>query len=82
VGIILGEFPHSQEPVKNSGSFMTMNQSQLKISLGQIPVTPDRGVINQHVREAIHRLYAVRLLVDLRKVHVLTVMVEVTGLFP
>ena len=61
---------------------MPVNGAQLEVPERQIPVAPDFRLVDEHVRKAVHRLDAVGLFVDFRKVHVLAIVVEMPRALP
>jgi len=82
VRIVLRKLTHPHQTMENTGLFVAMNGAQFEIPQRQIPVAADFGFVNQHMRQAVHRLDAVSLLVHFREIHVFAVMIEMAGLLP
>ena len=82
MSIILGKLPDPKQPVQHAGFFVPVHRSQLEVAKGQVTVAADSGLVDQHVRQAVHRLYAVGLFLYLREIHVFAVVLEVAGLLP
>ena len=59
-----------------------MHGPELEVTQRQIAVGTHLRLVDEHMREAVHRLDAVALLVNLGEVHILAVIVEVPGGLP
>ena len=44
VGIVLGKLAHPRQTVQDSGSFMTMDRTQFKITDRQLPITAELSI--------------------------------------
>ena len=82
VGIVLGELAHTQQAVQGAALFVAVHHAQLEVALGQVTVAAQIVAVDQHVRDAVHGLDAVLIVLDLGEIHVLAVMVVVTGALP
>ena len=82
MGIILGEAAHTHQTVELAGFLMTVNQSQLSHTKRQITVGTRLGLVNQNAARAVHRFDREILLIDDGGVHVLFVVIPVTGGLP
>src|SRR6185369_12056914 len=82
VGIILGKASYPHETMEHSGPLMTMHRAEFEKAEGKIAITPELGLVDHHVGEAVHRLDAVTLLVYLGEVHVFTVVLVVPRTLP
>ena len=82
MGIVLGETPHAQETVKLPRFFMPVDRSQLKVPERKVAVTPDLGLVDEHMGQAVHRLDAVLLPFHFGEIHLVPVIVKMTGPFP
>jgi hypothetical protein len=82
VRVVLRELAHAHQAVQHAGQFVTMHDAELEQADRQIPVTALIRVVDQHVRHAVHGLDPVGHLVDLREIHVLTVVGVMAGGLP
>ena len=82
VRIVLGEAPDTEQAVEGTGLLVPVHESQLPVPDRQVPVGPGLGAVYQGAAGAVHRLDAVHLVVDGRGVHVVLVVVPVTGSEP
>src|SRR6266568_341213 len=82
VGIILGKAAHPHETMKHSGPLMAMHRAELEETERKITITPELGLVDHHVGEAVHRLDAVALLVHLGEIHIFTVVLIVPRTLP
>ena len=82
VGVVLGKTAHPHQAVQLAGLFMAVHQSQLAHAQGQIPVGTGFGRINQNAAGAVHGLHRIVFPVDYRGVHVVFIMIPVSGSLP
>ncbi len=82
VRIILGEAAHTHQTVQLAGFLMTVNESQLTHAKRQVTVGTRLGLVNQNAARAVHRFDCVVLVVDDGGVHVVFVVIPVTGGLP
>ena len=82
VGIILREAAHAEQAVQRTGQLVTVYQTQLADTQRQLLVGVRLSLVNQHAARAVHRLDCVILVVDDGGVHVLLVVIPVTGTLP
>ncbi len=82
MSIILSELTHSCQAMKHSGLFVSMHQTHLKISYGQISVRTNCGFIDEHMGQTVHRLDTIGLAFHLCEVHIFPVVFEVSRLLP
>ena len=82
VRIILSEASYAHKTVKLAALFVAVNKSQLAYSHRQIPVRARFRLINQHSAGAVHRLNCVIGIVDNGGVHILLIVIPVTGSLP
>ena len=80
VGIILSEAADTEQAVEGTVEFVTMDEAQFSHPHGEIAVAVD--VALARTARAVHRFDGVRFVIDGGEIHVFTVMIPVTGLFP
>ena len=78
VGVVLGEAAHPQHPVHHARALVAIDRPELGPAQGQLAVAPAAVLVDQDVARAVHRLDAVRQLVERHgRVHHVAVVVEV-----
>ena len=82
VGVILSEAAHAHEAVQGAALLVTVHQTQLAGADGQVAVAPQLAHVDQHAAGAVHGLDGEVGLIDLGGVHVLFVVIPVTGALP
>ena len=82
MGIVLSEAAHAHQAVKLTGFLMTMYQSQLTDPQGQVTIRTGLGFVHQHAARAVHGLHRIILVIDHRGVHIVSVMIPVSGGLP
>ena len=82
MGVVLGELPHAGEAVEDTGFFVAVHRSEFEEAYRKIAVAAAGGFVDHHVGEAVHRLDAVALAVNLGEIHVFPVVVVVPGTLP
>ena len=79
VGVVLRESPHPHHAVQDPRSLVAVHRSQLGVADRQLAVRAQPRLVDQGVARAVHRLDDVAGLLDLEGVHVLFVVIEMTG---
>ena len=82
MSIILGKAAHPHQAMKLTGFLMAVNQSQLSHSQGQIPIRARLRGIGQHPARTVHRLHCIILLINHRGIHVVLIVIPVSGSLP
>ena len=82
MGIILREAAHAEQTVQCAGQLMTVYQTQLADTQRQLLVGVRLSLVDQHTARAVHRLDCVILVIDDGGIHVLLVVIPVTGALP
>ena len=82
VGVVLGDVAHAQQPVEHAARLVAVHQPRLAVADRQIAVGAALVRVDLDVRRAVHRLEAHRTALDVSEVHVVLVLVPVTGLLP
>ncbi len=82
VGIVLGELPNAQKAVQHAAFFVPVHYAKLEIALGHIAIAAHIVAVNQHVANAVHRLDAVFVFLNLREIHIFTIMIVMAGFLP
>ena len=80
--IILSKLTYSGQAMKHPGLFVSVHQTHLEISYGQIPVRTNCGFIDEHMGQTVHRLDPIGLAFHLCEVHIFPVVFEVSRLLP
>ena len=82
MGIVLREVADAEQAVELAGLLMAMDKTKLAEAQRQVAIAVLAGVVDEHAARAVHRLDGVIFTVDLREVHVLFVVIPVTGRLP
>lgn len=82
VGIILGKAADTEQTMKGTGQFMTVNKTQFTDTQRQVTVGMGLTVIDQHATGAVHRFDGIIFAVNLREVHIFLIVIPVTARFP
>lgn len=82
VGVVLSKAAHTGQAGQGAGSLVTVEDTELGHTDGQLPVTPLAVAKDETVAGAVHWLQSPLLLLDLKGEHVLVVVLPVTGLLP
>ena len=80
--VVLSEAADAEQAVQRTGQLMAVHQTQLTHAQRQVTVGVRLRLIHQHSAGAVHGLYRVILAVDDGGVHVLFVVIPVTGGLP
>ena len=82
VGVVLGDVPHPQQAVQRAARLVAVHEARLGVADRQVAVGAQLGLVDLHVRRAVHGLQAHGPLLDLREVHVVAELVPVARLLP
>ncbi len=82
MGIVLGKAAHPHQPVELAGFLVAVYQSQLTHAQGKIPVGAGLGSIDQDAARAVHGLHGIVCLIDHCGIHVVLIMIPVSGGLP
>ena len=82
MGVVLSEAADAEQAVEGTVEFMAMDQAEFSHAHREVAVTVDIALIDQDAAWAVHRFDGVRLIIDGCKIHIVAVMIPVTGLFP
>ena len=82
MGIVLSEAANPHQAVKLAGLLMTVYDSQLAHPQRQIPVGTGLGRIHQNTAGAVHGLNSIIFFINHRGVHVILIMIPVSGGLP
>ena len=82
MGVVLGEAAHPHQPMQLSGFLMAMHQPEFAHAQGQIPIGTGLGCINQNAARAIHGLDRIIFPVDHRGIHIVFIVIPVSGSLP
>ena len=82
VGVVLGEAAHPEQAVEGPGQLVAVDQTQLSHPQGQLLVGVGLAGVHQHAAGAVHGLDGEVHVVDDGGVHIVLVVVPVTGALP
>jgi len=82
MGVVLRELPHAGQAVQHARLLVAVDGAQLEVPQGQVPVAADLRFVDHHVREAVHGLDPVALVLHLGEVHGFLVVVHVARADP
>ena len=82
MSIILSKAAHTHQTMKLAGFLMTVNQTQLAQTKGQITVGTGLRCIYKNTARAVHGFYRIILLINNRGVHIIFIVIPVTGGLP
>ena len=82
VSIVLSKASYAEQSVQSTGKLVSVYQTKLACTQGQITVRMRLVHINQHTAGAVHRLYCEILVIYLGGVHILLVVSPMSASFP
>ena len=82
MGVVLGKAADAEQAVESPVKLVAVNQAQFSHPHGEIAVAVYVALVDEDAAGAVHRLNRVRFVVNRREIHVVAVMIPVTGLFP
>ena len=82
MGVVLRELAHAEQAVQGAGLFVAVHHTEFEKAHGQVAVAVQGLVVHEHMAHAVHGLHAMHVFLDLREVHVFTVVGVVAGAFP
>ena len=82
MGVVLRKAADPHQSVKLSGFLMAVDNSQLAHPQGKIPIGTGLGSIDKNAARAVHGLNGVILIVDHRGVHIVFIMIPMSGRLP
>ena len=82
MGIILCEAAYTHKTVKLTGFLMTVNDTKLAHTERKVTVGTRLGSINKNAARAVHRFDRVIFAVDHSCIHVVLIVIPVTGCLP
>src|SRR5512136_2335071 len=82
MGIVLSKPPHPKKAMELARFLMPVDRSQLEISDGKIPITPNLRFIDEHVGKTIHRFNSILHVLHFREIHLIPIVFEMARLLP
>ena len=82
MGVVLGKAAHTHQTMKLSALLMTVNQTQFAYSQRKISVGTRLRLVHQHTAGAVHWLNCVVFLIDHSGIHIILIVIPVTGGLP
>ncbi len=82
MGVVLGEAAHAQQSLQGAGELVPVDQAQFGDAPRQIAIAMHTRAVHEHRSRTIHRFDGKVLPIDARKIHILTKVLPVAGLFP
>ena len=82
MGIILRETADTEETVECSAELVAVNRAYLGKANRKFTVAVRLCGIGHHGARAVHRLYTVRLVIDLGRIHIVLIVIPVTAGLP
>ena len=82
MGIILCKAAHTHQTMKLTGFFMAVYKSQFTDTERQVFIGMRFGFINQHTARAVHRFYRKICIINNCRIHIVFIVIPVTGIFP
>ena len=80
--VVLGEAAHTHQTVQRAGKLMPVYNAKLRKTLRQIAVGIHAALIDQNAAWTVHRLDRIVAVVNLRRIHIIFIMIPVTGAVP
>ena len=82
MGIVLCKAAHTHQTMKLAALLMAVDQTQLAHTKGQVAVGMRLVLIHQHAARTVHGLNRIILLINDGCVHIILIVIPVTGIFP
>ena len=82
MGVVLGEAANAEKTVKRTGKLVTVNQTKLRHAKRQVAVRVRLKLVNKHTAGAVHGLDGKVGVVNNGGVHILFIVIPVTGTLP
>ena len=80
--IVLRKVADTEQAVECTGKLMAVNKTQFTQTQWQVTIAVLMGFVHQHTARAVHGLYSIIFIVNLREVHVFFVVIPMAGRFP
>ena len=80
--VVLRKASHAHQPVKLTALFVAVNKPQLAHANGQIFITVRRIFIHEQTARTVHGLDRAVLAVDLRRIHIVFIVIPMPRIFP
>ena len=80
--VVLREATHPHEPVELPALLVAVHEPQFAHTDGQVFVAVRRKLVHEHSAGAVHGLHSAVLAVDLRRVHIVFIVLPVSRIFP
>ena len=82
VGVVLSEAADTEHAVERAGELMAVDQAQLTVPQGQVPVGVGFQLVDQNTAGAVHGLDGKVLAVNDGGIHIILVVIPVAGGLP
>ncbi len=79
MGVVLSKGSYSHQPVKSSRKFVPVNLTQFAAANRKFPVGPHLSLVYQHGSRTVHRLDGVIFVIYLSEVHIIFIMIPMSG---
>ena len=80
--VVLREAANSEKTVKRAAKFVTVNKPELSHAQGQLSVTVRTAFVDHNSAGAVHRLYAIYVIVYDSRIHIVLVVIPMSACFP
>ena len=82
MGIILSKAAYTHQAMKLTGFFMAVNKAQFADTKRQILIGMRLGLINEHSARTVHRFYSEICIINDCCIHIVFIVVPMTGILP